>query len=362
VTNDNDWGIYRAYISTANAETGTENTGIASAVRTFETWSGGLDLVSNNLQWNIVLYADAVETITAHIVLSGWTTGVNNYLRIFTPVAENEVGVSQRHHGYMTDRAYKLVNSVTADYQDAFDVSQNHIRIDGLQCELSNSTSYIGIHCINISPATGEVYISNNIFKGHAEIDSYQGGIKVYNGTPAGIAVYIWNNIMYDFSYPSGTNAYCLTIGSNAGTLGSIYNNTFNNCNEAMQGRMLLMPVINNIAQNTDTCYSSWNGSHASTDYNVCDNVNGSPGSHSVESVSVTFMNPGVQDYRLHSSDNVAKDTGLDLSAGTYLPFATDIEGELRTGLWDIGADEIPLTTPIYIKGGANIKGGLYVK
>lgn len=47
-------------------------------------------------------------------------------------------------------------------------------------------------------------------------------------------------------------------------------------------------------------------------------------------------MNEGSYDFHLDSSDTAAKDQGYDLSA----IFTTDIDGDTRSGTWDIGADE----------------------
>ncbi|MBT4790325.1 MAG: LamG domain-containing protein, partial [Halobacteriovoraceae bacterium] len=80
---DQDWDVFRAYSSTANAESGAENSGINATVRNFDTWSGGRDLVANNETWNIVLYADDTETIGSPITVSGWTTGEANFINIF---------------------------------------------------------------------------------------------------------------------------------------------------------------------------------------------------------------------------------------------------------------------------------------
>src|SRR6185437_2356873 len=59
---DTTWNIYRAYTSVPNAldgtSGGTENTSIPSAVRNFDTWTGGTDIVTANQQWNFAIYAD----------------------------------------------------------------------------------------------------------------------------------------------------------------------------------------------------------------------------------------------------------------------------------------------------------------
>ena len=50
----------------------------------------------------------------------------------------------------------------------------------------------------------------------------------------------------------------------------------------------------------------------------------------------MAFADTTAYDFHLHSSDTTAKDAGTDLS-GT---FTDDIDGDTRSGTWDIGADE----------------------
>ena len=101
-TADNNWSIFRAYISLANAETGTENTGINDTVENFDTWIGGKDISStgSNEQWNIACYANGTTADVTAVTIDGWTTDVDSYIKIYTPVLTSEVGVGQRHEGF----------------------------------------------------------------------------------------------------------------------------------------------------------------------------------------------------------------------------------------------------------------------
>jgi len=360
VFNDTDWSIYRSYTSITYSEYGTENTGINATVRNFDAFTAGTNLVTSNLQWNIPMYADAVASTTAANFTDTWVTSQQNYLRLYTPVYEWEVGRSQRHHGYMTDTAFKVFQESTANYQRSIDYETDYMWIDGLQFELWNRGGYSTTYSLYPGNAS-TTWISNNIFKGDPTDPDVDYGAMKYTGTNT--RFYIWNNIFYD--YYNATSAF----GQNAVEIntetasGVIANNTCVRVSDQCYGwRLINFKVMNNIAQQAGDGFASLGGFSANTDYNISSNSSDVPGSHSKNSTSVTFSNPGVKDYRLHSSDNQAKDEGYDFSADTTFVFSTDIEGESRTGEWDIGADEIPLTTPIYLKGDVNVKGGLYVK
>ena len=104
-----DWALYRAYTSLYNAEFGDENDGLDDAVEGFESWSLGKNLTSNNEQWNIALYADAVDTTS--VVFQGWITNAVNYLKIFTPVNANQVGASQSEMRGAETTLFSMVSS-----------------------------------------------------------------------------------------------------------------------------------------------------------------------------------------------------------------------------------------------------------
>ncbi|MCI0550194.1 MAG: hypothetical protein L0287_04505, partial [Anaerolineae bacterium] len=100
VTNDQDWSIFRSYTGLANAESGTENTGIDADLRAFD--AGNVNLVSGNLVWHFALYRGQVNEA---LTIDGWTTGSSNYMRWFTPYLSTQVGTSQRHSGVLNRRA-----------------------------------------------------------------------------------------------------------------------------------------------------------------------------------------------------------------------------------------------------------------
>jgi hypothetical protein len=60
------------------------------------------------------------------------------------------------------------------------------------------------------------------------------------------------------------------------------------------------------------------------------------PGTNSRTNQTFTFVDAANKDYHLAAGDAGAKDYGTSLSGS----FTIDIDGETRSGTWDIGADE----------------------
>jgi hypothetical protein len=66
------------------------------------------------------------------------------------------------------------------------------------------------------------------------------------------------------------------------------------------------------------------------------------PGADAVNAATVTFVDESGFDLHLSASDGSARDAGLDLSADADLVVGDDIDSEVRSGMWEIGADQLP--------------------
>jgi hypothetical protein len=348
VTADTSWSIYRAYTTLANAETGTENTGIANAtIRNFDAWSGGADLVASNTQWNIAAYANGTtaDTVTA---INGWTTGQQNYIKVYTPVSTSEVGTSQRHQGKWDDNKYKISDS----WGSAITINIPYIRIDGIQVALgATSGGDTGGITASANDSSIGIYISNNIIKlnGVPTGGTYVGiNVQAYN---LGVN-YVWNNIIYDIKH-NNSQVAIRARGANS----YIYNNTIYNSDIGLQPQYAgNYHVKNNIVQNIingfdDITYGGF--SWGSSDYNISDIAGDAPGSHSA-TATVSFVDAANNDFHLASTDTVALDAGTSSPAtDVNLSFTDDIDGQLRRQ-WDIGADEgsVEYVTSVMESGG----------
>src|SRR4030067_2975398 len=74
---------------------------------------------------------DGADTPSAY--LDSWTTGPANYIKIYTPTASSEVGVSQRHNGNWDTSAYRI--SMDGSYFASIGIVERYVRIEGLQID-----------------------------------------------------------------------------------------------------------------------------------------------------------------------------------------------------------------------------------
>ncbi len=91
--------IYRVYNSLSDWESQTTsnvNQIIDSSVRD-KVLLPGTNLLSLNIIAIVACYADSPDNLP--VIIDGWITGVDNYIKIYTPVSPDHVGQSQRHNG-----------------------------------------------------------------------------------------------------------------------------------------------------------------------------------------------------------------------------------------------------------------------
>jgi hypothetical protein len=258
-------------------------------------WSGGAD--------------------TTAVTINGWTTTATNYIQVQT------VG-SARHSGALDMAAYRL--AVTG--ASCMMVEEEYVHIDGLQA-VTTDTSAAYVFGMSTSNGTWLGVVSNCIIKGVLSGTSGSGnGVGIYRPSSAGV---IRNCIVYDWI--NGSNNL---IGIFVGGTCSIYNNTLHNCRTGIYGGWSGPVVTNNLVQ--DTTRLGYDGGNYGA--NSLTNISGdssSPNS-AFRNKTVVFADETNDDFHLGSSDTEAIDRGTDLSAS----FTTDIDGDTRSGTWDIGADE----------------------
>ncbi|HBR79236.1 MAG TPA: hypothetical protein DEA46_02280 [Candidatus Moranbacteria bacterium] len=263
---------------------------------------------------------------TGAVFVSGWTTDATRYIKIHT------VGEA-RHSGVWSNSKYRLETSSTVFY-----VNEENVRIDGLQIHQTDATNN-SRYGIRLAPASqSNYYLSNNIIRGNSATNGFFSHAIVTTSGYAGSSIYLWNNIIYNFT-SNGTGSG-INLGSNHTAY--IYNNTINNC---FQGIYHISSAYakNNIVQNTTgEAYSGLIDFETSSNYNVSDDATSTSGANDKINQTVSFSSTvsGSENLHLQASDVSARGAGTNLGSDANLSFSTDIDGETRSGAWDIGADE----------------------
>ncbi len=334
---DQDWSLYRAYISLADAVQGAPNPSIDLP---FDAWSGSHDLVSLGQIWNLACYADGPDTSNTHV--EGWSTSAVAYLRIFTPTSPFEVGVSQRHRGAWDPGLYHI-DTRTSSSQEAIRITDATVRIDGLQLLVGSDPaagSYpYGINLVDLT-AGRSAHISNNIIRStdFPGTTPFARAIK-FDAIESRPILYAWNNVIYDFGGDGESRGIEITgVGSTA----FIYNNTLANVFPAIYGNNDndRLVVRNTVAI---ACGGGCVGGRGTFEggNNRGSNMGGTGAPLPTDSITDYFR--AADDFHLDPTAAGAVELvggGSDLSADVDLAFDHDIDGSNRSGAWDIGADQ----------------------
>jgi len=281
------------------------------------------------------------------VTINFGTTGVSNYLQIYTPVGGAESINDQRHDGSWDTTKYRLDTSATA----AVSVynQENNVRVEGIAFK---STS--GKTAIRNSIEAGEVYYSNNVITIVSGV-SYDSGINIMTEEDAGgtVKVYIFNNVIYGFADTS-TNQ-----GIHVGDDGAdetvevyIYNNTISDNYHGIRNELGSASHIDELKNNAIfNSVDDIEGTYSTVEYNVGDDSDFASGTGNIR-----WLN-GATDWAnvfeaYATGDFDLKDfsgTGAIIDQGTPLTSEgiwRDIAGTERGSSWDIGAFEYVGTPP----------------
>ncbi|MDY7075303.1 MAG: right-handed parallel beta-helix repeat-containing protein [Chloroflexota bacterium] len=255
---------------------------------------------------------------TEPLNVSGWNTDAAHYITIYT--------VDEARHDSTPGSGYRLETSDMPIYSNVA-----HLRIQGL--EVYGNSYYDGT-LIYLRPDTdegvGDLRFSHNLIHGNG-VNSSSG---IYNYTCRG-TVRIWNNIIYDVGDPGYTAGIQIDVGS-----AYIYNNTIVDIISGYAIRAAGTVIVkNNLTEAPgDDFYGSF---YPGSDFNASlDDT--APGFNSRREQTFTFVNRAGKDFHLAFADEGASNFGIDLSSDPYITILDDIDGETRSGGWDIGADEEP--------------------
>ncbi len=269
---------------------------------------------------------------TGRVVIDGWTTDEDHYIKIFT-------APEARHDGKWNESKYRLEGSHL--WTPILQVSEDYVVIDGLQIFNSATQNQpVGVVIDNRSTLGGDVRIKNNIIRFPKEVLPYQAGITLRIDPQT--TVKVLNNIII--------NPYDgISAAPWSGDKGTyvIYNNTLVDPKRygiqcafegSGQGALLLK---NNLVQGINTNYDIYGSSNLNLFEHAANiSEDASSPDDALRNKQALFVEEALDDFHLSESDITAKDMGVDLSNNSYAPFDNDIDGENRASLWDIGADE----------------------
>lgn len=349
------------------------------------------DLVTETRQETAECYDDD-GVLTDNVTIDGSTTNSSYYMKIYTPTAE-------RHDGKWNTSRF-ILQSSTGWSQGVFYILDEYTRIDGLQI-YNNIGEYIfSIYYYSIS---GESRVTDCILKGVAANERHGGLIVHSTGGTTG-KFYFWNNIIYDMGDDENyygisddatgtdyTYAYNNTIhnstygiyqqfsrvvaknnlcnGNAVDYSGSFYTGTTHNISEDTTAPLITTATTGTttgtstsklidssanfttttkvgmrIKNTTDTTYTYITAVDSDTQLSINDDIFTASEGYEIYQAfvrTVTFEDEAGDDFHLDSTDTGAVDYGTDLSGDANLAFTDDIDGNTRSGTWDVGADEI---------------------
>jgi hypothetical protein len=266
-------------------------------------------------------WSGSPETGTTPVSTAGFTQSAAYYVNIVTDSAN-------RYSGKWDTTKY-ILQITSADH--SLLISGDYTRVTGLQVE--NPKTGDSSIVINID---GQVATNNNIkiskccAKGSLETVYAQTGIYIAD-TDA--LVDIWNSVVWNI-HPTTTNGKAIFTN---GALVKLENCTFSGGHRGVNnGGNNLCKAINCIAVNTaDRAFYDYDYV-VGTDYNASDDAT-APGANKQINRTITFVDAPNGDFHLDPTDTGVMDLG---TTGVTLGFTDDVDGQERTGIWDIGADE----------------------
>lgn len=241
-----------------------------------------------------------------------------------------------------TDGTYKLVVSNGS----SLIIKDQHVIVELPYIEMAASNANAQA-CINISTlAAGNlIQIRNCTMKGCNTTSYYNSGIKV-NDSDA--IVYISNCLVYNIGYYNnvGNSGYYIA----AATTANIYNCTVAGTMKYGYNASSGTVVCKNCVGLGTTTADFYDGGSTSTQINCCseDATGDDFDTHAVGNIVSQTLSAFTATYRLQAG-NPCIDAGADLSGDTPA-VTTDIDGQARSGTYDIGCDELVTSYPLLMR------------
>jgi hypothetical protein len=246
---------------------------------------------------------------TSAVSVSGYTTGVSNFINIYTTG-------SARHNGTALS-GYKLQANVSGGAALTQSVIGN-VTIDGLiitNTSIGNSSSVLN----------ETTRYSSNIYKNNIIVGVNTRNSRGISPSQSSTSI-VFNNIIYNFRNTTYSNGTGMGFPVLSYRVYNAYNNTVYNTWLGVYATT----ATNNISMGGTTDFNATTQS-----YNMSSDATASgTGSLTSKTASDQFVST-TNDFHLKVGAD-AIDAGTDLGS----PYNVDIDGNTRTAPWDIGADE----------------------
>lgn len=250
-------------------------------------------------------------------IQEAWTVKDTTAATVDDNITIQTEGASRSSDGEWDTGAYIL--SVATDLLTIN--ASNTVTIVGLQFELNPGDTWAWEWCINATAASITLDLHRCIFRLEEQSSGERSGGIAMNGSNAGGTVKI-NDCAFDVLGSSGISEG-IYEAQTSGTL-YVYNCTFTDADTAIDSDDAGMDVqVRNCG--FSNCTTGIDGTGVTEQTN--------------SSTTPTFE--GSTNHHLASGDTTWKDQGTDLSADSGRIDSADIDGDTRSGSWDIGCDEV---------------------
>ncbi len=296
------------YVDT-DIETPGDGSSWAQAFDALSTYEAlGLNLTTGATQGISTVHCKGATADVGGFTWGGWTTSATEYIHVVVDAAD-------RHAGVYDASKYHIVGADIA----ALQIRDDHIRLEGLQIIFIWTAANTAVLKVNTIQAGSDIRVSHCIIDGGGE-----GGIEVGD---ADTNIKIFNNIIYNANRQAADNGIVITAGT-----ADIWNNTIVDCNNGIKQTGGTVNVDMNLVSD---CGDAFNGTFASGEHNAyTEGADPANNGHSVtRGVEFEFAGYAGDDFHIDASF----DGTTDQSGGIV---TDDIDGDARSGTFDIGADE----------------------
>jgi hypothetical protein len=297
-------------------------------------------------------------------VIAGWTTGADNYIRIWVPEG-------QRHTG--TAGTGFVLKPSAAGSNKLFEIAEEYVRVEGIEIDGSSADSfsvYNGFYVAGLV-APSDVRLDEVIVHDITKTNTGTNAFPVYGMYISEGAVRVTNSIVYNITNENtdtGTKDWAVAaIRHGSGDTSYFYNNTiYNTVNTGnakaayglYRGTGTVIATNNYVGGTSCSSCGTENYDFSGTmtqSYNISEDSTASgTGSQTNRSATDTSC-PGVGDWVVFEDltseikdfhlQNVPENDALDRGTNLYSSanFSEDIDGTSRPPdpyNWDIGADE----------------------